>query len=143
MICRHLIFKNGCCFTWFFPLTLQNRTLSRESFCELYQNPRALPIECVYHVHQSIGAQKCELITEIRVSAELTTEIQLGGQGRRSVREDPLVGPLHSAGWPSPGAFSPLRCATIETSLIVVLTDFMSSDRPSLIGRFENADQNR
>jgi len=32
------------------------------------------------------------------------------GQGRRSVRGDPL-GPLHSVGRPSPGAFSPLRCA--------------------------------
>ena len=27
------------------------------------------------------------------------------------MRGDPLVGPLHSAGWPSPGAFPPLRCA--------------------------------
>jgi len=96
--------------TWILPLTSSKPS-------------RALPIEC-------------------RLSWPRRSECRLSwpqwfnsGQGRRSVREDPLVGPLHSAGWPSTGALSLLLFAAIETSLIVLFCRFyviwsVKFDRP-------------
>jgi len=130
MICRHLILKNGCCFTWFFPLTLQNWML-----CHI--NPSANFIKTLARSRSNACTVNISLYRHIHY---LSAAVRWDRDAARCVRIPSWTSALCR---PSPGALSPLRCAGIETSLTVVLADFMSSDRPRLIGPFEDADQNR